>query len=113
MPKSKAALVLESGELFVGESFGFKGERPGEVVFNTSMTGYQEILTDPSYKGQIIVMTEPHIGNVGVNSEDQESKKIFCEGLVVREASRVPSSWRAREDIQTYLLNSRIPAVAG
>src|SRR5205823_2368348 len=80
--KPTAALALESGRIFFGESFGFKGENTGEVVFNTSMTGYQEILTDPSYKGQIIVMTEPHIGNVGVNPEDPESGRIFCEGLV-------------------------------
>jgi carbamoyl-phosphate synthase small subunit len=111
MSKSKAVLAIESGDIFFGESFGFKGERLGEVVFNTSMTGYQEILTDPSYKGQIIVMTEPHIGNVGVNSQDQESRQIFCEGFVVREASPLASSWRAREDLSSLLVSRRIPAL--
>src|SRR3989344_2163882 len=113
MPFSKAILALESGEVFLGESFGAQVERLGEVVFNTSMTGYQEILTDPSYKGQIVVMTEPHIGNVGVNSEDQESRQIFCEGLVVREASPLASSWRAREDLSSLLVSRRIPALTG
>lgn len=113
MPISKAVLALESGDIFAGESFGFKGERLGEVVFNTSMTGYQEILTDPSYKGQIVVMTEPHIGNVGVNSEDQESSQIFCEGFVVREASPLASSWRTREDLSSLLVSRRIPALTG
>ena len=113
MSKQKCVLALESGDLFTGESFGFKGERLGEVVFNTSMTGYQEILTDPSYKGQIVVMTEPHIGNVGVNSEDQESRQVFCEGLVVREVSPLASNWRSREGLSSHLVSRRIPAITG
>src|SRR5262249_4816018 len=85
----------------------------GEVVFNTSMTGYQEISTDPSYKGQIIVMTEPHIGNVGANPEDAESAQVFCEGFVVREESPIASNWRARETFSKYLEARKIPALSG
>ncbi len=113
MNKTKAVLALESGDIFEGISFGYKGERLGEVVFNTSMTGYQEILSDPSYKGQIIVMTEPHIGNVGVNPDDQESRQSFCEGFVVREASPITSSWRAQESLEPYLIAKQIPAIEG
>lgn len=112
-PKKTAALLLESGRIYFGESFGAQVERCGEIVFNTSMTGYQEILTDPSYKGQIIVMTAPHIGNVGTNAEDAESQKVFAEGLVVRETSRASSSWRAREALQSFLSSRKIPAVSG
>ena len=108
-----AILALESGKVYRGQSFGFEGERAGEVVFNTSLTGYQEILTDPSYKGQIIVMTEPHIGNVGVNREDAESQNVFAEGLVVRESSAAFSCWRAQGSLQEYLTSRKIPAVSG
>lgn len=108
----KAALALESGKIFFGQSFGFNGERTGEIVFNTSMTGYQEILTDPSYKGQIIVMTEPHIGNVGVNKEDVESLQIFAEGLVVRENSSIFSNWRSEKSLQDFLVTNKIPAIS-
>ena len=104
---------MESGQIFFGESFGFKGESPGEVVFNTSMTGYQEILTDPSYKGQIVLMTEPHIGNVGVNPEDVESLKVFCEALVVRQASQTVSNWRSKQSLQEFLQDRKIPAISG
>ena len=93
----KALLALESGKVFYGESFGAEGETAGEVVFNTSMAGYQEILTDPSYEGQLITMTMPHIGNYGVNDEDEESRKPFGAGFIVREASGVHSSWRAKK----------------
>ena len=98
--------------MFIGESFGADTERAGEIVFNTSMTGYQEILTDPSYKGQIIVMTEPHIGNVGMNPEDIESGKVHAEGLVVRECSPVVSNWRAKTSIQEFLRERNVPAIA-
>src|SRR3989344_9424199 len=110
--KKPAVLALESGRIFSGDSFGFEGERSGEVVFNTSMTGYQEILTDPSYKGQIIVMTEPHIGNVGVNHEDAESLKVFAEGLVVREASPIVSNWRSEGSLPEFLVSRKIPALS-
>jgi len=99
----KALLALESGRVFSGISFGAEGETVGEVVFNTSMAGYQEILTDPSYEGQIITMTSPHIGNYGVNEEDAESRKPFGAGLIVREISGLYSNWRAKESLQAYL----------
>jgi carbamoyl-phosphate synthase small subunit len=99
----KALLALESGRLFSGTGFGAEGETSGEVVFNTSMVGYQEILTDPSYEGQIITMTSPHIGNYGVNEEDAESRKPFGAGLIVREISGHYSNWRARESLQAYM----------
>ncbi len=99
----KALLALESGRVFSGSSFGAEGETSGEVVFNTSMVGYQEILTDPSYEGQIITMTSPHIGNYGVNEEDAESRKPFGAGLIVREISGFYSNWRARESLQAYM----------
>lgn len=99
----KALLALESGRVFEATSFGADGETSGEVVFNTSMVGYQEILTDPSYEGQIITMTSPHIGNYGVNEEDAESRKPFGAGLIVREISSLYSNWRARESLQAYM----------
>jgi len=99
----KAMLALESGRTFSGISFGAEGETAGEVVFNTSMAGYQEILTDPSYEGQIITMTSPHIGNYGVNEEDAESRKPFGAGFIVREISRLYSNWRAKESLQAYM----------
>ena len=91
----KAILALASGDVFVGRSFGAEGEGAGEVVFNTSMTGYQEILTDPSYEGQLVVMTYPQIGNVGVNGEDEEARKLFVNGFIVKEYCPRPSNWRA------------------
>jgi len=99
----KAMLALESGRTFTGVSFGAEGETAGEAVFNTSLAGYQEILTDPSYEGQLITMTAPHIGNYGVNEEDAESRKPFGAGLIVREISGLYSNWRAKESLQTYL----------
>ncbi len=99
----KAILVLEDGRTFHGASFGAEGETIGEMVFNTSMTGYQEILTDPSYAGQLVCMTYPLIGNYGVNEEDVESRRPWVEGFVVKEASRVASNWRATESLDSYL----------
>src|SRR6056297_3409108 len=90
-----AKLALANGSVFHGTSFGAEGEIHGEVVFNTSMTGYQEILTDPSYNGQIVTMTYPLIGNYGVNEDDVESKAVFAKGLVVGECSRIASNWRS------------------
>ena len=103
MTKLRAVLLLEDGRVFEGSSFGAAGETIGEVVFNTSMTGYQEILTDPSYAGQIITMTYPLIGNYGVNSEDVESEVPFAKGFIVRENSRIYSNWRADRSLGDYL----------
>lgn len=108
----KAILALEDGRIFEGRSFGSQKETCGEVVFNTSMSGYQEILTDPSYAGQIVVMTYPHIGNYGVNSEDEESRKPFVEGFVAREFSGNWSNWRGRESLEDYLRRHEIPGLS-
>ncbi len=107
----KAMLVLEDGRTFHGASFGADGEVFGEMVFNTSMTGYQEILTDPSYAGQIVCMTYPLIGNYGVNEEDVESRRPWVEGFVVREASRVASNWRSTETLDSYLKRNGIVGI--
>ncbi len=107
----RAKIALEDGAVFNGYSFGARGERYGEVVFNTSMTGYQEILTDPSYKGQIVTMTYPLIGNYGVNQEDVESRKIFLEGFVVKEYSRIRSNWRSRKTLDKYLEENNIVGI--
>jgi len=109
----KAILALEDGRIFKGESFGAPGESFGEVVFNTSMAGYQEILTDPSYKGQIVCMTYPLIGNYGVNSEDVESSKPFAEGLVVKEYSKIASNWRSEGTLGEYLKRNNISGIEG
>ncbi len=108
-----ALLALEDGVSFRGRSWAAEGESTGEMVFNTSMTGYQEVLTDPSYAGQIVCMTYPLIGNYGVNSEDEESSRPWVEGFVVREASRIASSWRARETLDAYLKRWNIVAIEG
>lgn len=99
----KAYLLLESGDLFEGKKIGYNGTCVGEVVFNTSMSGYQEILTDPSYKGQIIAMTYPEIGNYGINSLDEESSEIFAEGFVVKESSQIASNFRKEKGLDEYL----------
>lgn len=109
----KAILALEDGTVFEGSSFGATGERCGEVVFNTSMAGYQEILTDPSYKGQIVTMTYPLIGNYGINSEDVESRKPFVEAFVVRECSGLASSWRCEKSLDDYLKENNIIGIEG
>src|SRR5919198_3485697 len=108
----KAALVLADGTTFLGRSIGASGAAVGEVVFNTAMTGYQEILTDPSYCRQIVTLTYPHIGNTGVNDEDGESPRVFAEGLIVRDLPRRHSSWRARADLSSYLEKHNIPGIA-
>src|SRR3972149_11975409 len=107
----KALLALEDGRVFAGLSCGAKGECYGEVVFNTSITGYQEIFTDPSYSGQIVVLTNPHIGNYGANPDDDESARPYIEGLVVREFSHVASNWRSREHAEQYLERNRVPVI--
>jgi carbamoyl-phosphate synthase small subunit len=109
----EAILALEDGKVFRGRSFGASGERDGEVVFNTSMMGYQEILTDPSYKGQIVTMTYPLIGNYGVNKEDVESIKPFVEGFVVKENSILASNWRREESLGMYLKENNIVGIEG
>ena len=106
-------LALEDGRVFRGRSWAADGESAGEMVFNTSMTGYQEVLTDPSYAGQIVCMTYPLIGNYGVNNEDEESSRPWVEGFVVREASRMASSWRAQETLDAYLKRWNIVAIEG
>lgn len=112
-PIQKAILALEDGSVFEGRSFGFPGEKSGELVFNTSMTGYQEILTDPSYKGQIVIMTYPLIGNYGVNEADMESRDSKVEGFVIKENSSLHSNWRADSSLSDYLISHRIMGVEG
>jgi carbamoyl-phosphate synthase small subunit len=106
-------LALADGRVFGGESLGAEGEAHGEVVFNTSMTGYQEIMTDPSYKGQIVTMTYPHIGNYGVNDEDVESRRPWVEGFAVKEASPTPSSWRGTRTLDEYMKRHGIVGIQG
>ncbi len=108
-----ALLVLRDGRAFRGQALGAEGETSGEVIFNTAMTGYQEILTDPSYRGQIVTMTYPLIGNYGINDEDVESRRPWVNGLIVKEASACPSSWRGRVSLHDYLAAHGIVALAG
>ena len=98
-----ATLALEDGTVFEGRGFGARIFKTGEVVFNTAITGYQEIFTDPSYAGQIVVLTNPQIGNYGTNAYDQESARPFIEGLIVREFSSIASNWRSQEDAEQFL----------
>jgi carbamoyl-phosphate synthase small subunit len=105
------SIALSDGTVFAGQSFGAPGTVTGEVVFNTSLTGYQEILTDPSYCGQIVVMTVPHIGNVGINPEDCEAARPWVTALVVREASRRVSNWRATQSLPDYLAQNAVPGL--
>jgi carbamoyl-phosphate synthase small subunit len=107
----QAILALEDGRIFRGKGYGAKGECYGEVVFNTSITGYQEIFTDPSYAGQIVVLTNPEIGNYGTNPEDAEATRPYIEGLIVREFSRVSSNWRSQQVAEEYLEQFKIPVL--
>jgi carbamoyl-phosphate synthase small subunit len=109
----RAILALEDGRHFAGESFGAAGTRVGEICFNTSMTGYQEVLTDPSYRGQIVAMTYPLIGNYGVNSLDQESASPHVRGFVIEELSEAPSNWRSEMSLDEYLRKNDIPGIQG
>ncbi len=111
--RTSALLALEDGTVYHGESIGAVGQSVGEVVFNTSMTGYQEILTDPSYCRQIVTLTYPHIGNVGVNAEDEESDKPYASGLIIRDLSPVVSSWRSEETLDAYLTRHNVVGLAG
>jgi carbamoyl-phosphate synthase small subunit len=107
-----AVLALEDGTVFEGSSFGASVERTGEVVFNTAITGYQEVFTDPSYSGQIVVLTYPEIGNYGANKEDNEAARPHIEGLVVREFSPLSSNWRADQTAQEFLTNAGVPVIS-
>jgi carbamoyl-phosphate synthase small subunit len=111
--KPPALLALEDGTVYYGYAFGYTGESVGEVVFNTSMTGYQEILTDPSYHGQIVVMTYPHIGNYGTSVYDTESNRPFARGFIVREFSRVASSHRSDQDLQSFMKQHHVVGIEG
>lgn len=113
LPTSKPALLaLADGNVFYGVSIGAAGHTVGEVVFNTAMTGYQEVLTDPSYCEQIVTLTYPHIGNVGVNSDDYESSKVFAAGLIIRELSPIVSNWRATQSLPDFLQTQQVVAIA-
>ena len=107
-----AWLVLEDGTVFQGISIGAAGCRAGEVVFNTAMTGYQEILSDPSYAQQIVTLTYPHIGNTGTNSEDNEANQVFASGLVIRDLPLLASNWRCEKTLQDYLIENNVVAIA-
>ncbi len=109
----KGYLLLEDGTLYTGESFGHEGARGGEVIFNTAMTGYQEVLTDPSYYGQIVTMTYPMIGNYGINKEDVESRKVFVAGFVVGKYVSQPRNWRATQSLGEYLKMEQVVAIEG
>lgn len=111
--KREAILALADGKVFRGLAFGAAGEATGEVVFNTAMTGYQEVLTDPSYKGQLVCMTYPEIGNVGANREDVESRRVYVEGFIVRRCCEQPSNWRSEVSLQEYLTDAGIVAIEG
>src|SRR5438270_6120612 len=113
MTSPLAKLALEDGTVYTGRSFGARGETFGEVVFNTSMTGYQEVLTDPSYKGQIVTMTYPLIGNYGINQDDQESRRPQVEGFVVRELARVPNNYRSHGTLDAYLAEHGVVGLEG
>ena len=108
-----AKLVLEDGRVFQGEAFGSSGTRFGEVCFNTSMTGYQEVLTDPSYRGQIVAMTYPLIGNYGVNDLDAESNQPHVRGFVIEELCELPSNWRAESSLEDYFKKWDIVGIQG
>jgi carbamoyl-phosphate synthase small subunit len=111
-PRTPALLALADGTVFRGSAIGADGVAVGEVVFNTAMTGYQEILTDPSYAGQVVTLTYPHIGNVGVNSEDVEAPRVFAAGLVIRDLPARASNWRAQQDLAAYLRTQCIVGIA-
>src|SRR3954451_5858156 len=113
MSGSPAKLALEDGTVYSGRAFGAEGETFGEVVFNTSMTGYQEVLTDPSYRGQLVAMTYPLIGNYGINPEDVESRRPQVEGFIVRELTRIPSNFRSHGTLDAYLAENRILGLEG
>src|SRR5580658_4419528 len=109
----QATLALEDGQVYTGKGHGAPAECSGEVVFNTAITGYQEIFTDPSYTGQIVILTNPQIGNYGTSSADNEASKPYIEGLVVREFSSITSNWRSDDEARGFLSKAAIPVVSG
>ena len=111
--QKKAFLLLADGTLFEGTSFGFQGTVIGEVVFNTGITGYQEVLTDPSYFGQLVTFTYPELGNTGVNPDDQEASHPFVKGVIVREFAHTPSNWRCKESFEWWLQAEKIVGISG
>src|SRR4051812_3271128 len=111
--KKNALIALADGSLFWGSSFGAEGGFSGELVFNTAQSGYQEILSDPSYAGQVIVFTAPHIGIVGVNSEDEESRKIWASGMITRSMSQHTSNWRSEGKLSDYLVSNGKIGISG
>src|SRR4026207_2215878 len=111
--RTPALLALEDGRTFRGSSWAAEGEVCGEMVFNTSMTGYQEILTDPSYAGQIVCLTYPRIGNYGTNEDDFESRRVQVEGFIVREAENIPSNWRSGRSLNQFLKEKSVVAIQG
>ena len=113
MNKTNAILLLDDGSTFSGRSLGYDGVSVGEVVFNTSMTGYQEILTDPSYNKQIITFTNPHIGNTGINDDDVESNKVFASGIIIRDEEIMSNNWRQTGKLQDFLKNQKIVGISG
>ena len=113
MYKTEAKLILENGRVYPGYALGYIGTTIGEVCFNTGMTGYQEILTDPSYKGQLITMTYPHIGNYGINDDDIESSKIQASGFIVKDGSSLPSNFRSQDSLENYLQTNQIVGIQG
>ncbi len=113
MEKQHAILALEDGTLYPGQAFGARSVETGEICFNTAMTGYQEILTDPSYRGQFVAMTYPHIGNYGVSPTDEESPRVQVRGFVIEELCEVPSNWRSRQSLDQYLETSGVPGIQG
>ncbi|MFT7562182.1 MAG: carbamoyl-phosphate synthase small subunit, partial [Flavobacteriales bacterium] len=110
--KNTALLALEDGSLFWGKSIGANGQSTGEVVFNTSMTGYQEILSDPSYAQQMVTLTYPHIGNTGTTPEDAESRGVFATGLIIRDLPRLPNNWRNTQNLDDYLRANNVVSIA-
>ena len=113
MKNTPTKLILNNGKIFKGYSFGKIGTTIGEVCFNTGMTGYQEILTDPSYCGQLVTLTYPHIGNYGINEEDIESSKIQASGLIIKEGSPIVSNFRATDSLENYLIKNKIVGIQG
>jgi carbamoyl-phosphate synthase small subunit len=107
-----AVLALADGSVFSGIAIGAEGQAVGEVVFNTAMTGYQEILSDPSYAEQLITLTYPHIGNTGVNQQDRESSRIWAKGLIIRDLAQTVSSWRAQHSLSEYLITHQVVGIA-
>ena len=108
-----AILALEDGSIFYGDGYGEEKIEVGEIVFNTSMTGYQEIITDPSYAKQIITFTNPHIGNTGINEEDNEASSIYASGIVIRSLTEIPSSWRSTTSLQDFLIKNNSIGISG